>query len=72
MLETLIGFAIGYYLGTQHGREGLTRVVESWNSIRQSQELQGLVTTALGVGSQVLAQSLGQLLGERLRLPRAA
>ncbi len=78
MLETIIGFAVGYYLGTQHGREGFARVVESWNSIRQSRELQGLIATALEVGGQVLAQNLGRVLGERVRealpvrLPRAA
>lgn len=60
-METLIGFAVGYYLGTQHGREGLKRVLEAWNALRRSEEVRGLVTTALAVGGQVVAARGGAL-----------
>jgi hypothetical protein len=60
-MQTLIGFAVGYYLGTQHGREGLRRVLEAWDALRRSEEVRGLVSTALSVGAQALAARGGVL-----------
>lgn len=48
-METLVGFAFGFWLGTKEGKEGMARLVESWKAIRESTELKNLVGGAIGV-----------------------
>jgi hypothetical protein len=48
-VETLVGFAVGFVVGTKEGRKGLAKILESWSYIRESKEVQDLVGTGLGV-----------------------
>jgi hypothetical protein len=48
-VETLVGFAVGFVVGTKEGRKGLAKILESWTYIRESKEVQDLVGTGLGV-----------------------
>jgi hypothetical protein len=48
-METLVGFAVGFVVGTREGRKGLAKILESWAYIRESKEFQDVVGTGLGV-----------------------
>ena len=56
-METLIGFAVGFYLGTREGPDGVRKLKESWTSIRESSELQtfvgGAVKTVLPIAREL-------------------
>lgn len=41
-METLIGFAVGYYVGTREGKAGLRKAMESLEAIRDSDEVRQL------------------------------
>jgi hypothetical protein len=41
-METVIGFIVGYLVGTSHGRAGLAKVRTSAEAIRTSPELRRL------------------------------
>jgi hypothetical protein len=47
-METLVGFAVGFLVGTREGRKGLAKILESVAYIRESKEMQDLVGTGLG------------------------
>lgn len=63
-METLVGFAVGYYVGTKDGREGLARLVESWKEIRKRTHLKDLVGGAIGAIAPI-AKEVGQLTARR-------
>ena len=42
----LVGFAVGYVVGAQHGREGMARLVASAREIQASDEFAAMVDTA--------------------------
>ena len=46
-MEVLIGFAVGYWVGTRQGREGMQRVVDSAREIWESPEARRLVSDGL-------------------------
>jgi hypothetical protein len=46
-MEVLVGFAVGFVVGTKQGRDGVAKVIESANAIRASKEVQKLVESAL-------------------------
>jgi hypothetical protein len=48
-METLIGFAIGFVVGTREGREGLEKIRESWSAIRESTDVKHLIGEAISV-----------------------
>lgn len=58
-METLIGFAVGYVVGTQHGRDGLRRMQESIEALRHSDE----VRAALIAGASIAGSAVRQVLG---------
>jgi len=58
-METLIGFAVGYLVGTKQGREGLAKVRESWDAIRQSPEVRQFLQTGATVAGSAVRQVLG-------------
>jgi hypothetical protein len=58
-METLIGFAIGYLVGTQQGREGLQKARESFDAIRHSPEVHQMVLAGVTVAGGVVRQVLG-------------
>jgi hypothetical protein len=71
-MGALIGFIVGYYLGTQDGRERLGELRESLDTIRNSPEVQGMfasgASAVTGLAQEVLAEK-GSL---RNRLVRVA
>ncbi|MGQ0631354.1 MAG: hypothetical protein ACT4P1_09945 [Sporichthyaceae bacterium] len=48
-METLVGFGVGFLVGTKEGKEGLAKIRESLAAIRSSAEVQRLVGEALAV-----------------------
>lgn len=63
-METLLGFAVGYYVGTKDGRAGMARLVESWKAIRKQTDVKELVGGAIGVLAPVVKE-MAQLNGRR-------
>lgn len=45
-METLVGFAVGFFFGTREGRQGLDRIKASWAAIRDSTDVQHFVGEA--------------------------
>ena len=46
-VETVIGFAFGYWVGTRHGREGMQRALDSAREIWTSTEIRRLAAEGL-------------------------
>lgn len=57
-METIVGFAVGYLLGTRHGREGWHEVVASWAAIRSSEDVKALLARGVGLGGSLLRDAL--------------
>jgi len=55
-METMIGFVIGYYVGTQHGRDGLAKAKESIEAIRKSPQTRELIGAAYAAARPLLKQ----------------
>ncbi len=66
-METLIGFAVGYVVGTRQGRDGLRKTRESFDAIRTSPEVRQLVATGVSLAGSTMKQLLsggaGPMLG---------
>jgi hypothetical protein len=58
-METMVGFVIGYYLGTQHGREGLNQAMAALDAIRQSPQTRELLGTAYAAAGPLIKQLTG-------------
>jgi hypothetical protein len=58
-METLIGFVIGYLLGTRHGRDGVRKIRESIEAIAASQEARQAFATGVGVAGSAARHALG-------------
>lgn len=65
-METLIGFMVGYVVGTRQGRDGLRTVRQSVDAIRHSPEvrelLSGGVSVAGGMAKQLLSGGAGPMI----------
>ena len=59
-MEALIGFAIGYYVGTRDGREGLKRAIAAFDALSKSPELKSLLGQGLSLGGSLLSKGLEQ------------
>jgi hypothetical protein len=46
-MEVVIGFAVGYWVGTRQGREGLARALDSARAIWESPETRRLLEEAV-------------------------
>jgi hypothetical protein len=57
-METLIGFVIGYLVGTQQGRDGLQKVRASAQAITESPEVREMLTTGASLASSAVKQVL--------------
>lgn len=44
-MGTLVGFALGYYLGSKAGPKGTEDLLKAWQEIKQSEDYQALVAT---------------------------
>ena len=56
-MEALIGFAIGYYVGTRDGREGLQKALGALDAITKSEEFKNLPATSLVISARDLART---------------
>ena len=75
----LVGFAVGYAVGAQQGKEGLQRLMTSWQAIQSSEEfaammetaremLTGVVRQAFETGTGVIAGEVKGVVNRRLRV----
>lgn len=57
-MEALIGFAIGYYVGTRDGREGMQKALAAFDAITKSPELKSLLGQGLSIGGSLLSKGM--------------
>jgi len=69
-MGAVVGFAVGYLLGTQAGREGLEELVASWKVISESDEVRDLVAGGMAAARDLVAHGRGAL-AERIQPERA-
>ncbi|MGH3235088.1 MAG: hypothetical protein ACRDOH_17940 [Streptosporangiaceae bacterium] len=60
-MEVLIGFAVGYWVGTRQGREGLQHALDSAQAIWASPESRRLVSEGLTAFEAVAAPAMDRL-----------
>jgi hypothetical protein len=70
-VEVVIGFAIGYWIGTRQGRQGLQHALESAQAIWESPETKRLLGEGLSALESVAGPAMEQL-GKGSRSRRAA
>lgn len=63
-METIIGFAVGYLVGSRDGKDGLERARASLRAIMNSPESKRLATGAVGVAGSVLKQASARGIGQ--------
>jgi hypothetical protein len=70
-METVIGFVIGYLVGSREGKAGIARLRESADAIMRSPEVRRLaaeaMTVAEGVARQASSQGIGSIGGNVAR-----
>lgn len=59
-METIIGFAAGYFVGAQDGRPGLNRLRTSVQAIANSPEARKLAAQAVTIAGAVIRRSSTQ------------
>ncbi|MCK4177980.1 hypothetical protein ACFFRE_06835 [Aciditerrimonas ferrireducens] len=64
-MGALIGFVVGYVMGTRAGREGFEELRRAWDTIVRSQEVRDMVSGGMAMGKDLLQQGRG-LLAERI------
>jgi len=70
-VEVVIGFAVGYWVGTRQGRQGLQHALESAQAIWASPETKRLLSEGLSAFETVAAPAMDRL-GTTSRNRRAA
>lgn len=63
-MGVVIGFVIGYILGTKDGPLKLDEISRAWDDIKKSEEAQALVAGGADLALQMLQQGLGIFLGQ--------
>jgi hypothetical protein len=63
-VEVVLGFAVGYYLGTRQGRDGLQKALDSAQAIMASQETRRLLGEGLSALESVAAPALDRIGGK--------
>jgi len=58
-MGTLLGFALGYYLGTKAGPNGIDDLLKSWRTIQKSEDYQALAATVSATITSVMEQGQG-------------
>ena len=58
-MGTLLGFALGYYLGTKAGPNGIDDLLKSWRTIQESEDYQALAATVSATIASVMEQGQG-------------
>lgn len=68
-METLIGFAAGFVVGTQYGRDGLAKVKASWDAITTNPEFHRLLKTGAEVAGALVRDVTKNVSQGRLQWP---
>jgi hypothetical protein len=55
-METVVGFAVGYLVGTREGRKGVDKLRDSLMAIRESADVKQLVGEALGALAPIMRE----------------
>jgi hypothetical protein len=74
----LVGFAVGYVVGVQQGKEGMAKLISSWQEIQASEDfaaaietgkamMTGLLKQAIEAGSGVMAGEMKNVVGRALK-----
>lgn len=71
-MGALIGFIVGYYMGTKDGRERLAELKESMETIRNSAEVQEMIASGASAVSDLAQQVLAEKGSLRTRVVRVA
>jgi hypothetical protein len=66
-VETVLGFAIGYFIGTRQGREGLQKALDSAQAIMASEETRRLLGEGLSALESVAGPALDRMGGKSSR-----
>jgi len=62
-VEVVLGFAVGFYLGTRQGRDGLQKALESAQAIMASEETRRLLGEGLAALESAAAPALDRMGG---------
>ena len=65
-VEVVLGFAVGYYMGTRQGRKGLLEAIESAQAIMASPETRRLLSEAIST-FETVAGPVMERMGRRTR-----
>ncbi len=63
-MEVVIGFAVGYWVGTSQGRQGLQKALDSAQAIWASPETRRLLSEGLSAFETVAAPALERMNGK--------
>jgi hypothetical protein len=66
-VEAVIGFAVGYWVGTRQGRQGLQKALDSAQAIWASPETKRLLSEGLSAFETVAAPAMDRLGGKSNR-----
>jgi hypothetical protein len=56
-METIVGFVAGYLAGCHEGKDGVARLRNSWNAIRNSPEARRMAGEAVGLAGAMLRRA---------------
>jgi hypothetical protein len=62
-VEVIIGFAVGYWVGTRQGRDGLARALEAAREVAASPEARKLLEDGLSMVQSVAPSAAGIVTG---------
>ena len=60
-MEVVIGFAVGYYIGTRQGRKGLQEAIESAQAIMASPETRRFMSEAMNTFETVAGPAMERM-----------
>ncbi|MGA7419593.1 MAG: hypothetical protein WB765_05020 [Acidimicrobiales bacterium] len=60
-MGAMIGFVLGYALGTRAGEQGWNDLVESWRTISSSDEVRDILVGGLSIARDYLRQGAGMM-----------
>ena len=71
-MEVVLGFAVGYWIGTRQGRNGLTSAIESAQAIMASPETRRMLSEAISTFESAAGPALDRVTSQRSGRSRAA
>jgi len=71
-VEVVLGFAVGYWIGTRQGRSGLQSAIESAQAIMASPETRRMLSEAISTFESVASPAMERMSSRRSGGSRAA